>query len=122
MLHSTLETSSILWTAPISDSAVQPEPSGVYSSCSRSKPNSVYKRLLHRSLHKSSRVHLMRSTILAAEIYIQVMTPQKAPSRCCYQLSFGFSCCRGHFLYKPLHAKYINFILQRREAGCRASP
>lgn len=38
----------------------RPEPSGVYSSCSRSQANSIYKRLLHRSLHKSSRASLMK--------------------------------------------------------------
>lgn len=89
---------------------------------SRSTVCSVYKRLLRRSLHKSTKVHLMVYDP-SPEIYIQVMTLQKAQSRCRYLLSFHFSCSREHFLSeRSLHAKCINFILQMRDTCSEATP
>lgn len=89
---------------------------------SGSKANSIYKRLLHRSLHKSTKAHLMKVCDPSPEIYIQVMTRREAASRCCYLLSFGLSCCRGHSPSQPPHANCINFILQAGDTHCKTTP
>ena len=120
-----LESRSVLRTAPISDSAVQPEPSGVYSSCPGLKRTASTNDFCTDHFINLAKAHLMKVYDSGhRDLHTSYDTAEGSESMRCYLLSFGFSsAAKGTSLSKSLHAKYINFILQdRRHILCKTTP
>lgn len=103
------------------DSAV-PQPSGVHPSRSsfrseqRRTNDFCTDRFINPALNGGPR------SPRPTEIYIHVMTPQTAPSRCRYLLPFGFSCCRGHFFYIQASTRQVYQFHIRGGRRCLRGP
>lgn len=88
----------------------------VYSSCFT---NSVFKQLLHRSLHKSSRAHLMKGYDPGLRRFTyKLWQSRRLWVDAVIYFHLVFAVAEGSFLYLPPQAQCINSILQTRDAGC----
>lgn len=89
---------------------------------SGSKANSFYKRLLHRSLNKSTKAHLMKVCDPGhRDLHTSYDTAEGSKSMPLSHFILVSAGAEGTFSSKPTDAEYINFILQARDTRSKAA-